>query len=89
MPPPKPLHSQALLLLLSPYPPCMFSELLGFDKRGLLWRAFGRVGLMMHVLSLDLFLTRVRLGFNFSVFLKELFTSSEVSEASEFDPGNN
>lgn len=44
---------------------------------------------MMQVLSLDLFLTHcARLGFNFSIFLKELFTISEVSEASEFDPGN-
>lgn len=87
--PPKPLHRKALLLLLSPYPPSMFSELLGFDKRGLLWHAFGRVSLMMQVLSLDLFLTHcARLGFNFSIFLKELFTISEVSEASEFDPGN-
>lgn len=34
MPPPKPLHSQALFLLRTPYSPCMFSELLSFAKRG-------------------------------------------------------
>lgn len=42
----------------------------------------------MQVLSLVLLLThRVRLGFNFSVSKGALY-SSEVSEASEFDPGN-
>ncbi len=43
----------------------------------------------MQVLSLDLFLTHgVRLGVNFSVFPKELFTTAEVSEPLEFDPGS-
>lgn len=42
----------------------------------------------MQVLSLVLLLThRVRLGFYFSVSKGALY-SSEVSEASEFDPGN-
>lgn len=35
MPPPKPLHSQALFLLHTACCPCMFSELLSFDKGGI------------------------------------------------------
>lgn len=42
----------------------------------------------MQILSLVLLLThRVRLGFKFSVSKGALY-SSEVLEASEFDPGN-
>lgn len=53
-----------------------------------LWLELGRASRVMQVLSPALLLPhRVRLGFNVSVS-KGALQSSEVSEASEFDPGN-
>lgn len=55
-------------------------------KRGL-WLEFGRASGVMQVLSPALFPHHVRLGFNISVS-KGALHGSEVSKASEFDPGN-
>lgn len=69
--------------------PCSlnFLRCWALPKEGL-WFGFGRVSRVMQVLSPVLLLPhRVRLGFNIYVS-KGALQGSEVSKASEFDPGN-